>query len=754
MGRLFSEANRSCNKRDQAFTGAPFLPCDSLGTTLLRVRVLLPALELLGLPPEKASHPGGLLSWPAEPHSPAPARLSRALNSEASGLIVSGTPGRGRTLGGWSRPKLMECDRLPDPPNGFFGKGNLMCGIFGVFEHDRDSEPDVKKLKGSATLLSHRGPDHTGIFCEPGVGLAHTRLSLLDLSPRSNQPFWDGSRRYAIVYNGEIYNFKNLRTDLERKGVRFETTSDTEVLIEAIVHMGLEETLPKLEGMYAFALYDRKNGSLTLARDRFGIKPLYFFEDNRSFIFSSEIRAMLPWRQFELDHLRAAGYLVEPGSFRRGFTLMKGVKMMDPGTIVRVNAGQPARTSRFFSLSDLWDEEQQEEVRRWSPRTIVDNVESALLAAIEMQQFADAPVGALCSGGVDSSTAVAMAARFHPDIQIFHANTVGRGSELKYAAAIAKHLGLELHTVDVSDQDYIDLLPKTVLHRGNPVIGLPSSIPFIKLSSLVRSQGIKGVLTGEAADECFWGFDHMIPNPTRFARQLPRRAFRVGKRSLRRVFRRRPVSHDHWNEYVGASLLSRFETSMEALEVRENILGRSGSSVKERDFQSLRELQVNLRGLLNRNDGCGMAASVESRFPFLDYALVKLAINLPSRRKVRFDLTTLTPHNPFMTSKWILRQVADRYMPRPLSRRTKVPWPYSAHERLQIPQAFFERSYVRDLFGVSNRELDFLMKNAQHRLKLKLVHLEVWGQLFLNGLSPEEMVGTLQSHLSITPEEA
>jgi asparagine synthase (glutamine-hydrolysing) len=629
-----------------------------------------------------------------------------------------------------------------------------MCGIFGVLEHDRDSIPDAKKLEASAALLSHRGPDHTGIFCEPGVGLAHTRLSLLDLSPRSNQPYWDKTQRFAIVYNGEIYNFKTLRNELERKNVQFETSSDTEVLIESIVHMGLEDTLPKLEGMYAFALYDRTDASLTLARDRFGIKPLFVFEDSQSFIFSSEIRAMLPWRQFELDHLRAAGYLVEPGSFRRGFTLMKGVKMMDPGTVIRVEAGQQAQSSRFFSLSDLWDDDQQEEVRNWSPRTTVDNVESALLEAIEMQQFADAPVGALCSGGVDSSTTVAMASRFQPNIQIFHANTVGRGSELKHAAAIAKHLGLELHTVDVSDQDNIDLLPETILHRGNPFIGLPSSIPFLKLSKLVRSQGIKGVLTGEAADECFWGFDHMIPNPTRFVRRLPGRALQFGTRAFKRLLRRRPKPHDHWNEYVSASLLSRFETSMEAIEIRDSILGRGKGSVKERDFQSLHELQVNLRGLLNRNDACGMAASVESRFPFLDYALVKLAVNLPSRRKVRFNLSELSPHNPFMTSKWILRRVADRYMPRTLSRRTKVPWPYSAHERLEIPRSFFERSYVRDLFGVSNRELDFLMKNAQQRLKLKLLHLEVWGQLFLNGSSPEEVVGTLHSHLSVTPEKA
>ena len=133
------------------------------------------------------------------------------------------------------------------------------------------------------------------------------------------------------------------------------------MLIESIAHMGFEQTLPKLEGMYAFALFDRKDRSLTLARDRFGIKPLFVFEDRQSFIFSSEIRAMLPWRQFELDHLRASGYLLDRGTFDRGFTLIKGVKMVDPGTIITVKPGETAQNRRFFSLSDLWDEDQQEE---------------------------------------------------------------------------------------------------------------------------------------------------------------------------------------------------------------------------------------------------------------------------------------------------------------------------------------------------------------------------------------------------------
>jgi len=628
-----------------------------------------------------------------------------------------------------------------------------MCGIFGVLEHERDSEPDATKLKASAGLLAHRGPDHTGFFSAPGVGLAHTRLSLLDLSPRGNQPFWDKSQRYAIVYNGEIYNYRELREDLERKGVGFSTTCDTEVLLESIVHSGLEETLPRLEGMYAFAVFDKHEQSLTLVRDRFGIKPLFFFEDDRSFIFSSEIRAMLPWRRYGIDHLRASGFLLDRGGFNGGFTLLQGVKMVDPGAIVRVKPGERGHCSRFFSLSDLWDEDQQEEIKAWSPGAIVDRVESALLSAVKMQQFADAAVGALCSGGVDSSLSLAMATRFHDGIQVFHAHTPGKGSELNYAAAIAKHLNLELQTVDVSDQDHIDLIPDTILHRGNPFLDLPTSVPFLKLSRLVRSRGVKGVLTGEAADECFWGFAHMVPDPILFARHLPGRAYRLGVRSLRRLIGSDTATEEPTDGTFVSRMFTRFHTALEDDEIGRSIRKRSRGQVKPRDYRSLHELNRNLRSLLNRNDGCGMAASVESRFPFLDYELVKLAINIPTWRKVRFKASKLNPPHRFVVDKWILRQVADRYLPIALSRRPKVPWPSSAHDRMDIPQQFFQNSFVRDLFGFSKRELDFLTAKASHRLKLKLLHLEIWGQLFLNGSPAEEQVDNLRNHISVRPEK-
>lgn len=176
-----------------------------------------------------------------------------------------------------------------------------MCGIFGILWHKHDSIPDKHCLKETARLLHHRGPDNSGIFADAGIGLVHTRLSLLDLNPRSNQPFWDKQGRYCLVYNGEIYNFKNLRTELELSGIQFRTTSDTEVLLELLITRGVEYTLQNIEGMFAFAFYDKIEKTLLIARDRFGIKPLFIYDEEDAFIFSSEIEAMRPWVKFEPD---------------------------------------------------------------------------------------------------------------------------------------------------------------------------------------------------------------------------------------------------------------------------------------------------------------------------------------------------------------------------------------------------------------------------------------------------------------------
>ncbi len=184
-----------------------------------------------------------------------------------------------------------------------------MCGVFGVFSRDPNRVPDRRKLEASARALQHRGPDGAGVYAGPGIGMAHTRLSLLDLTERSNQPFWDREGRHALVFNGEIYNFRELREELEATGIRFRTTSDTEVLLEALLKWGPDAALPRLEGMFAFGLYDTGRQTLLLARDRFGIKPLFISDSDDMLLFGSEVGALRPWMKLEPDLISISGFL-------------------------------------------------------------------------------------------------------------------------------------------------------------------------------------------------------------------------------------------------------------------------------------------------------------------------------------------------------------------------------------------------------------------------------------------------------------
>jgi asparagine synthase (glutamine-hydrolysing) len=644
-----------------------------------------------------------------------------------------------------------------------------MCGIFGVLQHESDRIPDERRVEASAGLMHHRGPDHQEIYLGEGIGLAHTRLSLLDLRPRSNQPFWDGRGRYCLVYNGEIYNYRDLRNELEEQGIEFRTTSDTEVLLECLIHHDVEAVLPRLEGMFAFALYDSHERLLTIARDRFGIKPLFFYDQQDSFIFASEIAAMRPWIRFEADLLSISSYLHGPPVQQgpaKGFSFFKHIKTLAPGTLVTVRRGGRARFSRFFSLGDFWNAGEGERLERLKPTQVVDEVEETLLKSVKAQLLADAPVGALCSGGVDSSIVLAMASRFHSDLAIFHADVIGPDSERSAAAALAKHLRLELKTVEVVDRDAVDMMPEVMAHYGHPFTFQPHAVPFLMVSQLARSNGVKAVLTGEGSDECFIGYPSTIVSLQDFLLRLPLRIYHSLPRLVQLLLRgqfRDLISEirtltpqlDHVYEpaaYVSVpSLQNRLERELEYDEIRSHIQRITGEPVDYKEMTSMDGMSSILRNLLHRNDCLGMAASIESRFPFLDSRLVKLAVNMPYRYKVRFSPRVLEREHPFLRDKWVLRKVADRYLPAVLSQRKKRGFPTNAHSRMDIPAEFFEKSFVADLFDLDRLAMRYLMEHADRGMKRRLLQLEVWAHVCLHDAPRTEILAKLRNHITVRP---
>ena len=288
-----------------------------------------------------------------------------------------------------------------------------MCGIFGILQHNATTPPSLELLSATARHLEHRGPDGRGTHADVGVGLVHTRLSLVDLSERSNQPFWDSTQRYCLVYNGELYDYANLRDELEDSGIKFRTTSDTEVLLEALIHFGVEATLPRLEGMFAFSLFDARQRSLVLARDRFGIKPLFIHDSDDAFIFGSTVDSMRPWLMLRPDPLTLSAYLQGFNGPMSGRSFYDQVSIVPPGSIVRVELGTRAEFTQCLTMSEMIDPDMAENFASRARVDLVDQVEEALLRSVQSQLCADVPVGAFCSGGVDSSLIMAMESWAH-----------------------------------------------------------------------------------------------------------------------------------------------------------------------------------------------------------------------------------------------------------------------------------------------------------------------------------------------------
>ena len=476
---------------------------------------------------------------------------------------------------------------------------------------------------------------------------------------------------------------------------------------------------------------------------------------------------MRPWIRFEADLLSVSAYLQGPADQQgpaKGFSFFKHIKIAEPGTLITVQRAGQTRYRHFFSLGDFWDAGEVERLKQQKPSQVVDEVEEMLLKSVKTQLLADAPVGAFCSGGVDSSIVVAMASRFHRNLAIFHADVIGPTSEHDAAAALAKHLKLDLKTVAIVDQDSIDMMPEVMAHYGYPFTLHPHAVPFLMVSKLARSNGVKGILTGEGSDECYIGYPSSIFDLRDFICGLPVRTYHMFPRLINLLLRRnyrglikevrtlRPKPRRLYKPpaYVSVpSLQHRFERELEYEDIRSRIQRLTSRPIDDNEVTSLDLMSYLLRTLLHRNDCLGMAASIEARFPFLDSRLVKLAVNMPSHYKVRFSSTVLESEHLFLRDKWVLRKVAERYLPAALSQRKKRGFPISAHARMDIPSEFFEDSFVADLFDLDRKAMGYLADHAGRELKRRLLHLEVWAHVCLHDAPRNKILAKLRNHIRV-----
>ncbi len=602
-----------------------------------------------------------------------------------------------------------------------------MCGIAGVITTDRNE--DVSALERSVHLmtevLSHRGPDDSGVWVDSasGVALGHRRLSIIDLSPLGHQPMISADGQFILTYNGEVYNFQELRHELAALGYPFKGNSDTEVLLAGFAHWGVQETIHRANGMFALAVWDRQTRRLTLARDRAGKKPLYYGWQDDRFFFASELKALRAHPNFaaEVDREALALYLCYSW-MPCPHTIYRGIFQLSPGTSVELNptdgpAGELKELS-FWSARDVAEAGLKSPLRP-AIDTAARAVEGVLSEAVAARMVADVSVGAFLSGGIDSSLVVAlMQAHTSQPVKTFSIGfTEEAYNEAKYAQAIAKHLGTEHTELYVTPDDCMEVIPRLPTLYDEP-LGDYSQIPTYLVSALARHD-VTVALSGDGGDELFAGYRSYTSVLARWSeangnqqiwpKPLPRHAvpLLIGlARSGQHAFANHAMLPDKMRRKMAKRFrtLEKNLTSLTVIEPAEAyvqhrrrtarpdelVIGARGiasrltetSDWAEVDDPLLAMQQVDfitymVDDILVKVDRASMACGLEVRCPMLDPAVIELAWQLPRSLRIGPD-----------GGKPVLRAALAKYVPRHLFERPK--------QGFDVPLALWLKGPLRD----------------------------------------------------------
>ncbi len=556
-----------------------------------------------------------------------------------------------------------------------------MCGILG---YSGSFSPE--RLTRANRLQSHRGPDDSGHFSDANIGLGHVRLSILDLTPLGHQPMASADGTVVLVFNGEIYNFRELRTELEAKGHHFRGHSDTEVLLQLYLSHG-EAMLTRLNGIFAFALWDKRYQSLFIARDALGVKPLYFSETTQGVAFASEIKALLHLvpdaRKLDIPSLhRYMSFLWCPGEG----TPLRNVRKLLPGEAMVVRTGKIIRRWAWYQLpvfrgvkADLIE------------AVAVSGTVTGLRRAVQRQLVADVPVGAFLSGGLDSSAIVALAREQVPNIRCFTIEAKGGQDpgitdDLPYARRVAQHLGVPLDVVSIDSDRMVADIAGMVAQLDEPLAD-PAPLNVLYISRLAREQGIKVLLSGAGGDDLFTGYRrHVAVNYERYWQWLPQRVRSRLEQVTSGLDQRTPLFRRLAKLFNGASLAGDAQLANYFMWAKESQLlslytpefraqlGQEIASTPMLNF--LKPLPESVPALermlaleqrfflpdhnLPYTDKMSMATGVEVRVPFLDLDLIEHAARIPLGMKQRGRI-----------GKWVLKKAMEPYLPHDVICRPK-----------------------------------------------------------------------------------
>jgi asparagine synthase (glutamine-hydrolysing) len=635
-----------------------------------------------------------------------------------------------------------------------------MCGIAGVVEFNRDARVEESTLRRMCAAMVHRGPDDDGVYTQGRVGLAMRRLSIIDVAA-GHQPISNEDGTVWIVYNGEIYNHAALREQLIARGHRYNTHCDTETIVHLYEEYG-RDCVQQLRGMFAFAIWDTRKRSLFIARDRLGIKPLYYRVTPESLLFGSEIKVILAhpgvrpeFHRAGLPEYLAFGYLSGEETF------YEGIRKLMPGHTLELDESGQVRIEPYWDLRTSDDQSSHPE--SYYIQTYRDMLEQAVTSHL----MSDVPLGVFLSGGVDSSAVAALMTKIRKEpVETFSVGYKEHAySELPYARTVAKHINSQHHEVLVSRQDFFSSLPHLIWHEDEP-IAWPSSVALYFVARLARER-VKVVLTGEGADETLAGY-------SRYAFTLKNAKFDSVYRSLvpgmmRRGLRnaisdskligataRRKLSHtflaldgEDWASFYFDNFFSAFNTKdqvslladdfaqkLQTGAAYQHVLGYWEKSTGDTLHRLLyTDIKTYLVELLMKQDQMSMAASIESRVPFLDHVLVEFATNIPRHHQLRG-----------LTGKNILKKAVEDLLPHSILYRPKLGFPTPWSGWLAGPQLgtiestlLEPRSLQRGLFKRTAIERLFNEHRANHRDHYdriwRLLNLELWHRVCVEGES-------------------
>ncbi|MGI9103744.1 MAG: asparagine synthase (glutamine-hydrolyzing) [Terriglobales bacterium] len=611
-----------------------------------------------------------------------------------------------------------------------------MCGIAGIVDYDGGGEVLRNIVSSMTQTLAHRGPDGSDVWVDagtPSCALGHRRLAIIDLSPTGAQPMLSASGRYAITFNGEIYNFRELRTELQSHAA-FRGISDTEVMLAGFETWGIEPTLKRLNGMFAFAVWDRRDRTLYLARDRFGEKPLYYGWMRNGFLFGSELKALAAHQDFvaEVDagplpiYLRL-GYIPAP------FSIYKGVRKLPQAHFLVVKPGeQYAEPQPYWSLLDVAGRGVRAQFTGTAEEA-TEELERLLLRAVSLRMISDVPLGALLSGGVDSSTVVAlMQEQSRRPVRTFSIGFREFGfDESAYARPVARHLGTDHTELQVTAADALAVVPRLPVLYDEPFADA-SQIPTTLVAGLAR-RSVTVALSGDSGDEVFAGYNrHLwhgtiqrlaaIPHPARRAAAAAMTSLSPAQwdRLLRvpgRLSRATQAKGENVYKFAGA-LKARTPRDVYLHYVgvwpdaHKAVLAGDGSDLRLDDLYRWPDfpdfvhqmmymdmMTYMADDILVKVDRASMSVALETRVPFLDPDVVEFAWRLPLSMKISGR-----------TSKWILRQILYRRVPKNMVDRPKMGFAF--------PIAAWLRSELRD-WAEPLLSSDALRDNALNPLPIR-----------------------------------